>query len=95
MPKVLAYLLKHLKHLRILDVKNLSEGVAAYRYCQIVNSAAVFWVKVILVLNTILRYGHLNFFFFGQEKHPLEWLLDIPDLNIKIGKNTQDIPHKA
>ena len=39
MPKVLAYLLKHLKHLRILDVKNLSEGVAAYRYChQIVNS---------------------------------------------------------
>ena len=36
----------------------------------------VFWVKLILVLNAFLRYGHLKFFFFGHQKHPLEWLLE-------------------
>ena len=40
------------------------------------RNSAVFWRKVLLVLKVILRYGHLKFFFFGQEKHPIEWLLE-------------------
>ena len=34
------------------------------------DHAAVFWVKVILVLNAILRYGHLKFFSLDTKSTP-------------------------
>ena len=34
-------------------------------------------------------------FFLWTPKAPLRMASRCPDLNIKIGKNTQDIPHKA
>ena len=60
----------------------LSHAVSSYylvRMVIIYSLSAVFWVKIILVLNTILRYGHLKFFFLWTGKTPLrglEWLLD-------------------
>ena len=35
------------------------------------STSSVFWVKLILVLNAILRYGHLKFFFLWTRKTPL------------------------
>ena len=32
MPRVLAYLLKHLKHLRVLEVPNFCEGIVSYSH---------------------------------------------------------------
>ena len=51
------------------------------------DNPALFWVKLIKVLKSILRYWAFKVFLFGNQKHPLEWLLDSigSDLNIKIG----------
>ena len=44
---------------------------------------------------TILRYGHSKFFFLWTPKAPLKMASRGSYVNIKIGKNTQEIPHKA
>ena len=51
-------------------------------------SSALFWIKVIQVLNAILRYGHLIFFLWIP-KAPLRMSSRGSDLN------TQEIPHNA
>ena len=62
--------------------------------CFIVLDTALFRVNLIEVINMILRYGHLKFFLWTP-KAPLKIASRCPDLNLKIGKNTQEIPHNA
>ena len=62
--------------------------------CFIVLDTALFRVNLIEVINMILRYGHLKFFLWTR-KAPLRMASRGSDLNIKIGKITQEIPQKA
>ena len=53
-----------------LELSHEASSDYLVRMVIIYSLSAVFWVKVILVLNTILRYGHLKFFSLDKKNTP-------------------------